>query len=77
MIISTVTMSLCKNWKADKKEKLACEIYELTTASRLPLLYINFTSSVNREDDNLHFFKTFISDIFIKTAAWISFRSVE
>ena len=31
MIISTAAISLCKKRKADKKEKLACEIYELTT----------------------------------------------
>ena len=31
MIISTATISLCKKRKADQKEKLACEIYELTT----------------------------------------------
>ena len=38
MIISTVTKSLCKRRNADMTEKLACEIYELITASALPVV---------------------------------------
>ena len=40
MIISTARKSLCKSCNADMKERLACEIYELITASGLPLVSI-------------------------------------
>ena len=40
MIISTATKSLCERCNVDMKEKLAYEIYELITASGLPLICI-------------------------------------
>ena len=38
MIISTATKSLREKRNTDMNEKLACEIYELNTASGLPLV---------------------------------------
>ena len=38
MIISTATKSLREKCNTDMNEKLACEIYELNTASGLPLV---------------------------------------
>ena len=42
MIISTGTKSLCKRCNADMKENFAHEIYELITASGLPLVFNQF-----------------------------------
>ena len=42
MIILTALKSLCKRCNTDMKEKVACETYELITASGLPLFQFCF-----------------------------------